>query len=91
MKKGKANTVCADCGKGFHRAPSAKLVRCPVCRKGKRGVRKAGYSPRHTCPRCGGYKSWDATRCQKCYGADLTEQWAAQMQGQGQPCTTTSN
>lgn len=45
MNRKTPNAECVDCGRGFRRPPSLKVIRCDKCRGGKQGksYRKEGY------------------------------------------------
>ena len=35
---GGSNAICGACGRGYHKPPSMKNVRCPSCRRGLQGI-----------------------------------------------------
>lgn len=37
-KPGQPNATCITCGKKYHKAPSLKVIRCPLCRVGRQGM-----------------------------------------------------
>jgi len=64
--KEEPNATCPDCGGGFRKGPKCKLIRCPVCRKGKQGNRLGGRKTSDKC-KCGNKKGFSSGTCRECY------------------------